>query len=54
MHMTIRQFQYQNLTHKFNVPLLKLTLANMLKALLFLHDEAKVVHTGTAREMQYD
>jgi hypothetical protein len=49
MHMTIRQLQYQNSTHRLNVPLLKCTLANVLKALSFLHDEAKVVHTGTAR-----
>ncbi|KAF1355821.1 non-specific serine/threonine protein kinase [Lizonia empirigonia] len=45
MHMTIRQLQYQNSAHKLNVPLLKWTLANMLKALSFLHDETKVVHT---------
>ncbi|KAF1836434.1 non-specific serine/threonine protein kinase [Decorospora gaudefroyi] len=45
MHMTIRQLQYQNPARKLNVPLLKWTLANVLKALSFLHDEAKVVHT---------
>jgi serine/threonine protein kinase len=49
MHMTIRQLQYQNSAHKLNVPLLKWTLTNLLKALSYLHDEAKVVHTGTAR-----
>jgi len=49
MHMTIRQFQYQNSAHKLNVPLLKWTLANVLKTLSYLHDEAKVVHTGEAR-----
>ncbi|KAI4628192.1 hypothetical protein J4E80_002330 [Alternaria sp. BMP 0032] len=43
--MTIRQLQYYNPAHKLNVPLLKFTLANVLKALSFLHDEAKVVHT---------
>ncbi|KAF2869545.1 kinase-like domain-containing protein [Massariosphaeria phaeospora] len=45
MHMTIRQLQYQNPAHKLNFPLLKWTLANVLKALSFLQDEAKVVHT---------
>jgi len=49
MHMTIRQLQYYNPAHKLDVPLLKFTLANVLKALSFLHDEAKVVHAGTAR-----
>lgn len=49
MHITIQQLQHQNSAHKLNVPLLKWTLANVLKALSFLHDEAKVVHTGTAR-----
>jgi hypothetical protein len=49
MHMIIRQLQYQNPAHKLNVPLLKWTLTNVLKALSFLHDESKVVHTGTAR-----
>ena len=49
MHMTIRQLQYYNPAHKLDVPLLKCTLANVLKALSFLHDEAKVVHTGMAR-----
>jgi hypothetical protein len=49
MHMTIRQLQYQNSAHKLDIPLLKCTLANVLKALSFLHDEAKVVHTGTER-----
>ncbi|RMZ70994.1 CMGC SRPK kinase [Pyrenophora seminiperda CCB06] len=45
MHMTIRQFQYQNLARKLTVPLLKWTLTNVLRALSFLHDVAKVVHT---------
>jgi len=45
MHMTIRQLQYHNPAHKLDVPLLKCTLANLLKTLSFLHDEAKVVHT---------
>lgn len=49
MHMTIRQLQYQNSARKLNVPLLKWTLTNVLKALSFLHDEAKVVHTGMTR-----
>jgi hypothetical protein len=49
MHMTIQQLQYLNSAHKLNVPLLKWTLANVLKALSFLHDEAKIVHTGTPR-----
>jgi hypothetical protein len=52
MHMTIRQFQYQNSAHKLNVPLLKWTLTNLLKALSYLHDEAKVVHTGMARSQR--
>lgn len=46
MHMTIRELQFQNLSQKLNEELLKWTLSNVLKALSFLHDEAKVVHTG--------
>lgn len=49
MHMTIQQLQYHNLAHKLDIPLLKCTLANVLKALSFLYDEAKIVHKGTAK-----
>ncbi|KAH7390748.1 non-specific serine/threonine protein kinase [Phaeosphaeria sp. MPI-PUGE-AT-0046c] len=47
MHMNIRQLQYLNpaQAHKLDIPLLKCTLANVLKALSFLHDEATVIHT---------
>jgi hypothetical protein len=46
MHMTIRELQYQNSSQKLNEPLLKWVTTNMLEALSFLHDEAKVVHAG--------
>lgn len=46
MHMTIRELQYQNSSHRLNEPLLKWTLVNIFRALSFLHDEAHVVHTG--------
>ncbi|KAF2004736.1 non-specific serine/threonine protein kinase [Amniculicola lignicola CBS 123094] len=45
MHMTIQELQYRNQSHRLNEPLLKWTLSNLLNALSFLHDEAKVVHT---------
>ncbi|KAF2019621.1 kinase domain protein [Aaosphaeria arxii CBS 175.79] len=45
MHMTIRELQYINPSHKLNEPLLKWTLHKLLTALSFLHDEANVVHT---------
>jgi hypothetical protein len=35
-----------NQSHRLNEQLLKWTLFNLLNALSFLHDEAKVVHTG--------
>jgi serine/threonine protein kinase len=44
--MTIRELQYQNPSRRLNESLLKWTLHNVLQALSFLHDEAKVVHTG--------
>ena len=46
MHMTIHEFQRLNSSHCLNERLLKWTLSNVLKALSFLHDEARVVHTG--------
>ena len=46
MHMTIRELQYQNPSKRLNKQILNLTLFNLLNALAFLHDEAKVVHTG--------
>ena len=46
MHMTIRELQYTNQSHRLNEPLLKWTLYNLLNALSFLHEEANVVHTG--------
>ncbi|KAJ8131233.1 hypothetical protein O1611_g2390 [Lasiodiplodia mahajangana] len=45
MHMTIRELQYMNQSHRLSERLLKWTLFNLLNALSFLHDEAKVVHT---------
>ncbi|EUC50082.1 hypothetical protein COCMIDRAFT_83008 [Bipolaris oryzae ATCC 44560] len=45
MHMTIRELQYLNRSHRLNEQLLKWTLSNLLNALSFLRDEAKVVHT---------
>lgn len=46
MHMTIQELQYQNRSRRLNEQLLKWTLSNLLNALSFLHDEAKVVHAG--------
>lgn len=46
MHMTIRELQYQNPSHRLTEQLLKWTLFNVLSALSFLHDEANVIHTG--------
>jgi hypothetical protein len=46
MHMTIRELQYMNPSRKLNEPLLRWTLSNVLSALSYLHDDAKVVHTG--------
>lgn len=46
MHMTIRELQYSNPSHRLNEQILKWTLFNLLNALSFLHDEAKVIHTG--------
>jgi serine/threonine protein kinase len=46
MHMTIRELQYQNPSHQLNEQILKWTLFNVLNALSFLHEEAKVIHTG--------
>ncbi|KAF2876974.1 non-specific serine/threonine protein kinase [Massariosphaeria phaeospora] len=45
MHMTLQELQYIDQSHKLNEPLLKWTLSNILNALSFLHDEAKVIHT---------
>ncbi|KND89237.1 Serine/threonine-protein kinase SRPK [Tolypocladium ophioglossoides CBS 100239] len=45
MHMTIQELQYSNPSHRLNEQLLKWTLSNLLSALSFLHDEARVVHT---------
>ncbi|MCJ1367849.1 hypothetical protein MMC16_006985 [Acarospora aff. strigata] len=45
MHMTIQELQYRNQSRRLNEQLLKWTMSNLLKALSFLHDEAKVVHT---------
>ena len=47
MHMTMRELQYKNPSHKLNETLLKWTMSNLLQALSFLHEEAKVVHSGT-------
>lgn len=49
MHMTIRELQYMNPSHRLNEQLLRWTLSNLLNALSFLHDEANVVHTGQIR-----
>lgn len=46
MHMTIGELQRQNPTKRLNKQLLNWTLYNLLNALSFLHDEAKVTHTG--------
>lgn len=46
MHMTIRELQYKNPSHRLNEPLMKWMLLNTFRALSFLHDEAHVVHTG--------
>lgn len=46
MHMTIQELQYKNQSHRLNKQLLKWTLRNLLQALSFLRDEAKVVHAG--------
>ncbi|KAL6241102.1 hypothetical protein RBB50_012006 [Rhinocladiella similis] len=45
MHMTIRDLQHQNPSKRLNKQILNWTLFNLLSALSFLHDEAKVVHT---------
>ncbi|QDS74126.1 hypothetical protein FKW77_009914 [Venturia effusa] len=45
MHMTIRDLQYMNDSRRLNEPILRWTLANVLSALAFLHDEAEVIHT---------
>lgn len=49
MHMTIRDLQYMNGSHRLNEPILRWTLSNVLSALAFLHDEAEVIHTGKSR-----
>ena len=46
MHMTIRELQYQNPSKRLNKQILNWSLFNLFSALSFLHDEAKVVHTG--------
>lgn len=46
MHMTIRELQYHNPSKRLNKQILNWTLFNLLSGLTFLHDEAKVVHTG--------
>jgi len=46
MHMTIRDLQYLNPSHKLNEELLRWTLSNILQALSYLHDEVKVTHAG--------
>jgi hypothetical protein len=48
VHMTIRELQCQNSSQKLNEPLLKWVTTNILEALSFLHDEAKVVHAGAS------
>ena len=53
MHMTVRELQNMNQSHRLNEQLLKWTLFNLLNALSFLHDEAKVVHTGKVLQL-YD
>lgn len=46
MHMTIQELQHQNSSNRLNKQILNWTLFNLLNALAFLHDEAKVVHAG--------
>lgn len=46
MHMTIGELQRQNPSKRLTKQLLNWTLFNLLSALSFLHDEAKVTHTG--------
>ncbi|KAL9614068.1 MAG: hypothetical protein Q9167_001422 [Letrouitia subvulpina] len=46
MHVTIRELQRQNASKRLNKQILNWTLFNLLSALSFLHDEAKVIHTG--------
>lgn len=46
MHMTIQELQRQNGSKRLNKQILNWTLFNLLSALSFLHDEAKVIHTG--------
>lgn len=53
MHMTIRELQRQNPSHRLNEQILKWTLFNLLSALSFLHDEAKVIHTGKMLWLRY-
>ncbi|KIW19693.1 hypothetical protein PV08_00267 [Exophiala spinifera] len=45
MHMTVRELQRLNSSHRLDEKILKWTLFNVLSALSFLHDEAKVAHT---------
>ncbi|KAL2397759.1 hypothetical protein ABEF93_004421 [Exophiala dermatitidis] len=45
MHMTIGELQRRNPSHRLKEQILKWTLFNLLSALSFLHDEAKVTHT---------
>lgn len=45
MHLTVLEMMRLN-PKPFNLPLLKLTLRRILRALDFLHTEAKVIHTG--------
>ena len=46
MHMTVRELQYKNPSHRLSEPLMKWILLNTFRAFSFLHDEAHVVHTG--------
>lgn len=46
MHMTIQELQRQNSLKRLHKKLLNWTFFNLLSALSFLHDEAKVIHTG--------
>ena len=46
MHMTIQELQRQNPSKRLNKQILNWTLFNLLSALSFLHEEAKVTHTG--------
>ena len=46
MHMTVAELQRQNPTRRLDKELLNWTLFDLLSALSFLHDEAKVVHAG--------